>query len=106
MSTDPEAAIRIKAEQQLTEHSSKYGQIMQVSNFQLTYYFLLYSVIEKCIFILQSHLIAGVKRSYMFLRLVSCVRRHSIFEFNTIMVYDAYYIRRRNTRYKGIHEWE
>lgn len=30
MSTDPEAAIRIKAEQQLTEHSSKYGQIMQV----------------------------------------------------------------------------
>eukprot|EP00731_Ephydatia_muelleri_P018474 Em0011g514a len=47
MSTDPEAAIRIKAEQQLTEHSSKYGQIMQ------------------------SHLIAGVKRSYMFLRLAS-----------------------------------
>lgn len=69
ISTDPESTVRIKANQQLTEHSSRYGHFVQV--FVPLVEFNLWPLTSD---LTQTTLMAGVKKSSMFHNLLYGVR--------------------------------
>ena len=69
MSTDVEPAVKLKADQQLTEYSNRFGGFLQVCTFC---YEPGDNVVES-IPLTQTHLTLGLKRAYQFQRLLTPV---------------------------------
>lgn len=69
MSTDTDQSVKAKADKQLSEHTSRYGHLMQVHSIGLLTKLMILVVLIS--HLLQTQLMGGVKKSFEFQKVIA-----------------------------------